>query len=159
MAAVTPVLPALRLAVASVPPPRAGSFAWVGDHGVDEHKQCDGDLLADEGRGEAAQGLGNDHHAPWLAIAYCLNNGGCVLRQTGLVVVGRERDRDGLVPVLLELRRNEVPVPRAAACARYENEAQACRRSNPFDALRWITRRGGSPFVRVWRAMRSYLLN
>src|SRR5262245_11853862 len=66
--AVAPVLLALGLVVAGVPPPLANGLARLGDHRIDHHQQRDRDLFADQWRGEAAKRLGHEHQPPPLPL-------------------------------------------------------------------------------------------
>src|SRR5262249_4329339 len=67
------------------------------------------------------------------------DDGSSVLRKAGPVIRSRQCDRDGLMPVLLQLRRDQVPVPCASARARNEDKREA---PNCFVLLfvRWALR-------------------
>src|SRR5262245_4198371 len=58
-AAVTQVLLALRLAMASTPPPLTWRLAGLRDHRIDQYQQCDFHLLAHQRHREACQRLRN----------------------------------------------------------------------------------------------------
>jgi hypothetical protein len=74
------------------------------NHGIDQHQQCDRNLLADQSRGKAAHGLRNDHNMSWLAIADCMHDGVRIFPQAGRVVGRRQRDRNGSCPYRSGLR-------------------------------------------------------
>ena len=60
-----------------------------------------------------------------IAIADRVNYCGGVFRQPSAIVRRRQCDADGVVSALLELRRDEMPVPGTAAGAGHENECGA----------------------------------
>src|SRR5215510_3046622 len=123
-ATVAHILLALRLSMASTSPPLTWSLAGLRDHRIDQHQHCDLDLFARERQREAGQRLRNEDHAFWISIADCADDGSSVLRKTGPVIRRRQFDRDSLMTALVQLRRNQVPVPCASARARNQDKRE-----------------------------------
>jgi hypothetical protein len=132
LTAVTPVPLPLCLAMTGIGPPLARSLAGLRDHRIDEYEQCDRHPFANERSDEACQRLRNKDNALRLTPADGADHGGRILRQAGGVVSRRKRDRDRLIAALLELRRNQVPVPCAATGSRYEDEGDFRIQRIPF---------------------------
>src|SRR5215831_8502629 len=125
----------VRFGVAGVPPPLARGFSGSRDHRIEEHKETNRNLLADERRDETGERLRDEYQAARIPCADRADHGRRVLGQPCLVVGGRERDRDGVVSALLELADEEVPVPGAAARAGHQDEV----------ALGWRQRASSCP--------------
>src|SRR5262245_2572085 len=69
------VLIALRVGLIGRAPPLARGLVRFRDHGIDEHEQCDVQLLAHEWRDEASQRLCHQDDALWIAIANRADDG------------------------------------------------------------------------------------
>ena len=109
--------------------PGAGGNAWYWH------------LLAHERRREAAERLRDEGHALRIPIADRVDDRGGVLWKSGPGIRRRKFDRDSLVTELLQLRREQVPVPGVSARAGNEDEAEAL---HGFSARLARRRRTGS---------------
>src|SRR5215471_6548148 len=127
-ATIAHILLALRLSMASIPPPLTGSFAGLRDHRIDQHQHCDLDLLAHERQRKAGQRLRNQDHAFWISIADRADDRSSVLWKTRAVIRRWQIDWDRLMIALLQLRCNQVPVPCASARARNKDKREALDR-------------------------------
>src|SRR5215510_2190992 len=85
-ATVAYILLALRLSMASIPPPLTGSLAGLRDHRIDQYKHCDADLSAYERQCEASQRLRDEDHRGLDSIGDRADDGSSVLLKTGPVV-------------------------------------------------------------------------
>src|SRR6185312_1826476 len=114
-----------RLARTRAVPPGAGGLAGHRDHRVDEDEGAErrgGEAGADEGRREAAEGLGDQGHVG--AGADGVEDDAGVGVEPGARVVGGEIDREDLVSGRFEERSDAMPVPRVAASPGDENEGR-----------------------------------
>src|SRR5262245_1638564 len=116
------VLLAFRFTMASISPPLTRSFAGLRDHRIHQHTNCDPHLFAHERQREGRQRLRDEDHASGIPSADRADHGGSVLRKTGPGIRRRQFDRDSLMTALLQLRRDQVPVPCASARAGNEYE-------------------------------------
>ena len=112
------VLLAFRLTMASISPPLTRRLAGLRDHRIHQRQHCDWRLFAHERQRESGQRLSDENHAFWIPIADRADDGSSVLRKTGPVIRRRQFYRDSLMTALLQLRRDQVPVPCAPAGAR-----------------------------------------
>jgi hypothetical protein len=108
------------LLVAGVRPPVFEELAGRGDHRRHEDEQLGGDARADKRCGEAAERV--PHQDEVAAIGDCLDDRVGVIPPAGRVVLAGEIDGDGVVAVLAQLRRDQVPVPRGSAASVDESE-------------------------------------
>src|SRR2546426_3246100 len=122
---VAQVLSTLRLTMVSIFPPLPRSLARFWDHRIDQHQQCNSHLFAHERRSEAGQRLCDEDDAFCIPIANRADDGGSILRKTGPIICRRQFDRDSLMTVLLQLWRDQVPVPRASTRARNKDKGEA----------------------------------
>ena len=98
------------LLVGGVRPPVCEELARCGDHPRDEDEELGGDARTDERSGEAPQRVAHDDKV--TAIADCLDDRVGVLRPARRDVLAGEIDGDRIVPVLAQLGRDEMPIPR-----------------------------------------------
>jgi hypothetical protein len=114
------LIPALL--VAGVRPPVCEELAGRGDHRRHEDEKLGGNARADERRRETPERVPHDDEV--AAIAECLDDRVGILPPAGGVVLAGEIDGDGLVAVLTQLGRDQVPVPRGPAASVDERECR-----------------------------------
>ena len=103
-----------------VVPPRARRLTGPGDHRVHEDQRGHWDLGGDQGRGEPAERLGDQHHV--VAAPDRARDQIGVFGQAGGRVVTGQVDRDRLVTRLAQQRHDAVPVPGGASGAGDQDE-------------------------------------
>ena len=97
------------LLVARIRPPLCEELAWRGNHRRNQDEELDGNSRADKRRREAAKRVpDNDEVA---TVSNCLDDRVDVLGPTGRLILAGKIDSDWVVPVLTQLRGNQVPIP------------------------------------------------
>ena len=101
--------------VAGVPPPLDPVLSGRGDHRRHQDEQVDRAPGAHQRRREAAERMPHDHEV--APVAHGLHDRVRVVPEACRLVLGRQVRSDDLVTQRLQLGRDQVPVPAAAAAA------------------------------------------
>jgi hypothetical protein len=95
--------------------PVCEELAWRRNHRRNQDEELDGNSRADERRREAAKRVPDDDDVP--TFADCLDDHVDVFGPAGRLVLAGKIDGDWIVPVLTQLGRDQVPIPRAPAAS------------------------------------------
>ncbi len=118
------ILRALRLVVAGTRRRLAGNFAGLWHHCIDDTTYATRTCSHTRGAVKPASDCATRITRPRLTTADCTDDRRRILGEPSGVICRRERDGDSLVTALLELRRNQVPIPCTAAGTGYEDEGE-----------------------------------
>src|SRR5262245_14796185 len=111
--------------MACVAPPLTGCLPRLWNHRIHQYKQRDWHSCAYQRRCKPAQRLRDYADALWSPVSNCPNDGGSILRETGASIGRRQINRDNVIAALLQLRRDQVPVPCISARTGNENKSEA----------------------------------